>query len=344
MSRDVKMSPLGYRRGEKGDSLIIIVVFIFALFGLMALSVDVGNVYVQRKAIQSATDAAALAAVKDWALGESAGKVTQVANDFGGNNGLKSGEILSVTVGKWIHAARQFVPENPLSPGAIPAVEVKSHRLVASFFGTVVGFSGFDPNVRSVAVVAAARCANTLPWAACDQSGIITQQHCTPVTLKYSTVGPGTNSCGATYGSANFGALALGGTGASDYRENVVNDSRVLICIGDCVDTEPGNMVGPTIQGLQERIAGLPAYVCTTNPDSEAPNNKRTAIIPKVEVLQPNGRGQVCVTGFYTIVLDDYDNSTKSVQARFISVFGGTGVDDSRVCIAGDLCGIALVE
>ena len=52
---------------ERGGTLILVTVFMIALFAFSALSIDVGNVLVQRARIQEASDSAALAAVVTWA-------------------------------------------------------------------------------------------------------------------------------------------------------------------------------------------------------------------------------------------------------------------------------------
>ncbi len=59
--------------------------------------------------------------------------------------------------------------------------------------------------------------------------------------------------------SGHFFALALDGTGGSTYRETIVNGSQNSFGNGDAVSLEPGNMVGPTRQGVNELIAGDPA-------------------------------------------------------------------------------------
>lgn len=48
------------------------------------------------------------------------------------------------------------------------------------------------------------------------------------------------------------GSLASGG---DDYRWNIANCNGQVIEIGDTLENEPGNMVGPTAQGMQELIA-----------------------------------------------------------------------------------------
>jgi hypothetical protein len=47
----------------------------------------------------------------------------------------------------------------------------------------------------------------------------------------------------------NFGAVDISGTGANNYRNDIGTCSEVVIGPGTVLSTEPGNMVGPTVQG-----------------------------------------------------------------------------------------------
>ena len=47
-------------------------------------------------------------------------------------------------------------------------------------------------------------------------------------------------------------------TGGSDYRWNIANCNTTIMRMGDIVIQEPGNMVGPTVQGAEELIARDP--------------------------------------------------------------------------------------
>ena len=61
---------------------VILVVFMVAIFGFAGLSLDVGNTLLQRKKIHEGTDAAAIAAVRDWADGQSSSAVIALGESF----------------------------------------------------------------------------------------------------------------------------------------------------------------------------------------------------------------------------------------------------------------------
>lgn len=324
---------VGRRRSEGGDVLVLIAVFIVALFGFAALSLDVGNVYVERNRLQEAGDAAALAAVVDWARGASPSVVETRAQEFAAANGVKTGEVISVRMGAWVHATRTFVPKSSLASTDVPAVEVVNRRVVPAHFGRILGTSTINPRTVSVAIVGAATAAGgVLPWAVCNTTDIVPAR-CTEVSLKND------NDC---TGPGNFGAMALGASsGGSDYRENIIDGYQGILRVGELHDTEPGNMVGPTSQGLNARLQGLPPYECTSS--SPPPNNKRLAIIPVVETLEVSGRKKVRITGFWTFALIDSPGGGR-VRAVFLDVYNGTEVDPTRPPTPGTLGTVALVK
>ncbi len=101
----------------------------------------------------------------------------------------------------------------------------------------------------------------------------------------------------------NYNALALGGSGASDYRDNIVNGTSDSFSVGETIDMEPGNMVGPTVTGLTQCIGADPDYSWTdlVNPDGTLKgiddDNPRIITIPIVTQPQ-QGRSDVTITGF----------------------------------------------
>lgn len=98
----------------------------------------------------------------------------------------------------------------------------------------------------------------------------------------------------------NFYGVALGGRGGSDYRSNIANGWSGTINVGDTLTTEPGNMVGPTRQGVSDLIALDPSarmvnqngvWVVTSNsyPINESP---RIVPIPLFDPTDPPGNGR----------------------------------------------------
>lgn len=329
------------RKNDRGVTIVLVTVFAVALFAFAALSIDVGNVFVQRARLQEAGDSAALAAVRDWAGGASASVVNQIGQNFSVANGVQTNEVLSVRVGRWIHASRTFEQLDPITATDVPAVEVILRRNVAMAFARVVGMDAMAPRTVSVAIAGrASAAARVLPWAVCDS---FVPTRCATITVQFKG-GEETNACsdsGPLQG--NFGQLTLpGGSGASWYRSNIENGYNGILRVDQCFDTDPGVSWGPTRGGIDDRLDGLPPYNCT--PTSDPPTNKRLGIIPKVDQLDVSGKKQVCITGFYVVSLDGYNNSQKTVTVTFLETYNGTEVDPNAPPVEGELNAVALVK
>jgi hypothetical protein len=75
-----------------------------------------------------------------------------------------------------------------------------------------------------------------------------------------------------------------GSTGADDYRHNIAECNSNIVAIGDPMNTEPGNMVGPTADGTTDLVARDPnAYwdtFCNCVKGSAFGKSPRVAIVP----------------------------------------------------------------
>ena len=78
---------------EDGQSLIQFAMLFMVIVAFVALAVDVGNVYAQRRAMQNAADSAALAAARELCLDHTIGEATAKAEDYLSRNGLTADEI-----------------------------------------------------------------------------------------------------------------------------------------------------------------------------------------------------------------------------------------------------------
>lgn len=113
----------------------------------------------------------------------------------------------------------------------------------------------------------------------------------TKYTLK---VGGGSGSHG------NYHALAVGGQGGANYLDKLKYGYDGELRIGDMVTTEPGNMSGPTNNGINYRISGHEDETYTTY----APNSPRVVTVPIIAYL-PHGRDNVPIVGFSKFFLEE---------------------------------------
>lgn len=111
--------------------------------------------------------------------------------------------------------------------------------------------------------------------------------------------------------SGHFFALALDGKGSSVYRDTIVDGSNNSFGIGDAATLEPGNMVGPTRQGVNDLIsadptsrwnaaAGLPESNQFHAGDGSWMNSPRVVRIPiyDPEVALNQGRSTMVIASF----------------------------------------------
>lgn len=307
------------RRGERarewGQVLPLTAVLLVALLAVAALGLDLGRLWMVRRDLQQAADAAALAAVQQLP-GDPQG-ARQAAVDYARRNGQspETGAVVEATT----------APDGS-------AITVRVRRLQErTYLAGVLGIARAE-------VAATARAGLRSPSGADDAM---------PWGLKASV------RAGATYGSSvtlkydsqsadggDFGAIGSGG--ASDYRQAIV--SGMSVRIGDWVPVKTGNMVGPTRQGLQDRIAGTdPACdtfdeVFVRQPDGswrfrdprcnpwsgEGQGSKRVMLVPVVTDQASGGRKQVLELAlvFFEGMVSCTGNDCR-INARFVQASAG---------------------
>ena len=129
-------------RNERGQSTVVVILFLTVIIGMAAAVIDVGAWYRSDRAVQQAADAAALAGAHQ--LPQSTGAATALALDFANKNG---GGIVAQDIGY----ETAFRPNDTIS--------VRARRPSPGFFARVLG-------VASVNVDATAKARSGVPGAA----------------------------------------------------------------------------------------------------------------------------------------------------------------------------------
>lgn len=141
-----------------------------------------------------------------------------------------------------------------------------------------------------------------------------------------------------------------GDAGGSDYRENIINCiDEQMFDTGSIVpvDTEQGNMIGPTIQGVEERIGGDPHYwasgctdgtSCIRGPGCGASGQpecsgyeERMITVPLMdptEVMR-NGLTEIQFRGFMRLFLDDPQGNDIIGHVLGVGGTSGSAGDDA---------------
>lgn len=275
------------KREERGSSLVVVAIFMSVLLGAAALGTDMGRLYLDRERLSVLADAASLSGAQ--LLPDHPDQAIAVAQSYIAKNG---GDASTATV----------------------TVSPDNHQLTVQLGGTVqmtfARFLGIEEQP-----VAAQAVAQTAPLSASTGAAPLGVPKGSwvmgdEVTLKM-------DADGGTISPGNYGALALGKSGSSTYEQNLMYGYGGEVQAGDWVDTEPGNMAGPTIRAVN--------YLISQDPYATVANHRRTSprllIIPILDTFQVNGRGQVLVVGFGVFFLESAvqsGNDKGEIIGRFV--------------------------
>jgi len=146
---------------ERGQAMVVMAFALIVLLGMLALSIDGGRAFTERRKAQNAADAAAMAAVRELGSGASSAtarriayetalrngydlveediSIIDVAVDYGTYNpGLTASYEISITVDSGVEATfAQFVYDNFLDVNAHSTMEVVLSRSPFAGFGMV---------------------------------------------------------------------------------------------------------------------------------------------------------------------------------------------------------------
>lgn len=294
---DLALSFSRIRPNEKGNVAIILALALMALAGMAAISVDAGLIYANRIRLSNALDSAVLAGVHD--LPQDPARALQQANAYAQMNGITADQVE-------FHVAADG-----------KSITGTANRQMELYFARVLGFNTQNIQAQSQAsVTPVSGYTGIVPFGVDDQDYSFGQN----VTLKVGASGD--HFCGW------FGALSLGGNGACTYRTNIKNGCQEEVRVGDVITVEPGNMAGPTSQGIQTRLdACNHCPQCTI--DHYVEGCPRIIIVPLGYSNGCPGRnGRFTVTGFAAFLISN-NNEDGSVNGSFIRyVVPGTDTGD----------------
>jgi Putative Flp pilus-assembly TadE/G-like len=245
------------RQRQRGQVLVIAVLAMTALVGMVAMTIDVGMLFENRRHYQNSADAMALAGVAE--LPTNPGLAVQKAKDWGTKNGVLSSQIKTIEVRTtgypndtlYVQLEGQF---NWIFARALGLTNSKVGGEAAARIGTLIGGH------------------NMMPWALLqtDTSCLDAQGNAifsAPCSVK---VGAGGSAINGWYGALDYDG---NGGGSSEYQSNIIDgtvDTAYCVsgqaqppCQATTVDSLDGNKVGGTGHGIDQRLAAGPA--CDTN-------------------------------------------------------------------------------
>lgn len=248
------------RKKQSGSVLVLVVIAMLAILGIAGLAMDGGHAMLNKTRLQNTVDAAALAGAKELDLtGDEARARTAALQAFASNASLAGNHELDEKYSdNTINITVQFSATlDPFVPGTAPPEYV---RVRATNFELPVAFAGLintdDKMVAASAVAGPSPTINTAcniaPMMVCGDPAAGAPywgySEGEPDVLKMSTNG-------SEVGPGNFQLIRLGdNAGGADIREAMAGSYDGCATAGETVDTEPGNTVGPVVQGLNTRF------------------------------------------------------------------------------------------
>jgi hypothetical protein len=281
------------------------------ILGFSAVAVDLGVVATARNQLQNAVDAAALAGASGLLVNED--EATNRAITFAALNNCINERVI-------------ITEANVTFPGS-DRVRVEAIHRIDLYFARVLGRNTTDVHAEAVAQLGMlSGSGGVKPWAIPDLDYVLGEQ----VLLKAGYLGaPGAPS--SYFYPVDFPPLNKGipVPGAQEYYDNLIEGSDIMIEIGDELQVEPGNMVGPTQQAVNELISMDPnAYWDTGSqsiqgsdfPELTSPRVCKVAMYD-VNLPPDPGRDSVIVVRLGAFFLEDMQG--RNVYGRFISITTG---------------------
>lgn len=270
------------RRREEGSVALLVALAGLVLMGFAALVIDGGRIYLEQHRIQNAVDSAALAGAAVLSRGVDTARAA--ALDYANKNGVADPTV--------------YVDLN------LKTVRVEAARELDMGLARAIGIAKANPGASADA--------GPFPLVAAQGAvplGVVWQDFVfgVPYDLKMGD--------GAT---GNFGALALGGRGTSEYESNLRYGFPGFLHQYDVLQTETGNMSDPTKRAIEGRIAACHHWPACT-PSSFAPDCPRVVLVPVISPPE-SGRTTVTVVGFASFFLEGYvgEGTDNYVRGRFI--------------------------
>lgn len=285
---------------EKGTVLVLTAVSMVFLVGLMALVTDAGILYVNRIKLVNALDTAVLAGAQELPANTDAARSNAV--NYAALNGVNDQE-----------AGFEILDDNK-------TIAASGTRSINLFFARILGHNTGQVSANAKAHISpAAAATGVAPFGVIEDNFLYGQE----VILKEGA-GDGTTTRGW------FGALSLGGNGASIYSDNLMYGYSGKVEVGDEFITESGNMSQPTKTAVEYIISQCHDGCTPSSYDKDCP---KILIVPIVRVLTINPAGfvfEVKVVGFGAFMVDSFvgngnDNWVKGSFIRY--VISGEGSD-----------------
>lgn len=341
-------------RRQEGSVSVLMVIALAAMAIMAALALDGGHMLLNKTRLQNAVDAAALSGAKTLSQVEGSTNMasttrTAALNTLARNaNATGNNELATAVAGNPGAFAVVELSSSVYGPFSFPGpadakyvrVSVPSYNLAGFFWNFAQSFGALGN--KAVAAIATAGPSPTSP---CDLAPLMVCGDPTKYDpdagmfwgfqfgdLQVLKTAAGNSS---PIGPGNFQLLDFG-SGGSTVRQDLAGGGSVCRNVGQNVQTSPGNMVGPTSQGLNTRfgIYNGPLRASDYPPDLvTTSSNPAITYDDSVTPPQVTYQGQTVTSSGGNLTaggnaIFDYNDWRASVAA---CVAGGSGCESNGV-------------
>jgi len=322
------------RASERGAVIIWIAFFMVSMLGFVALGIDVAKVMAARTELQNAADAAALAGAS--AVDPSSQPIRimpDTAVTRAQETALKNKAFVNEPLPVQLLAADVSFPNSQQVKVTVRR-EAGAGGEVLTHVAQVLGIKSMSVTATATAEasISSEQCQALVPMGAIPANGDpnFFKPGCgNNYTLKQGA-GGGVNG---NYQAVDFPACDAGPcagyqqTGANTYRCLLANGYGCCVQVGQQIQTEPGNMTGPTRQGLQGRWDGDSDRRSNICYKQYIGNGNRVVNVPIIS-RPGNGRSTITVLGFaaFFLLKRPTGGGSQDVEGEFIyQVAPGSG-------------------
>jgi len=206
---------------QRGQALIVAAMFMTVLLGFASLVIDFGQLALDRRKIQNAVDAGALAGVQ--VLPKKPDRAISAATQWAVKNGASGSEVAAPVVSK------TNVKDDTIT--------VTATRNVPFTFGRVLGLDGRSVTTTAIAIVGSVvGGTGIMPFAIEDENGALPG-----IGIAFGAEVAIKEANNKDMGPGNYGFVALDGKGGDNMREVLENGgSRTRYKVGDKIQRSRG--------------------------------------------------------------------------------------------------------
>jgi hypothetical protein len=252
-------------RAQRGVVAVVVAISLVAIISMAALALDVSHAMVNKTRLQNAVDAAALSAAKTLDQSGDTNQARDAATTVFQENAERRGnrELGEFFAGGGAIRIEFSNTLYPFSPGTIPAQYVRvavDNLPLETWIASAIGIT--EKSVAATAVSGPSppfgpgdEVCDLAPVMVCGDPADPPGTHFGYVLDAVQVLKTSTTNGEWNVGPGNFQLIRLdGGQGADDVRQALAGGFDGCASSDEPIQTEPGNSVGPVVQGLNTRF------------------------------------------------------------------------------------------